>query len=88
MYFDHFQIWSKFYETEPPLRQHLNICLAQVCQAVAALGTGKGRKVPNLGKFVIDYEVAKRNSPQEVEKRLCAFLGGLAAGSAKKEKNG
>lgn len=66
-----------YWETEPPLRDHLNICLAQNTQAIFNSQLGKGQRALKLDKFIIDYQKALP-SRKEVDLKLRTILGGLA----------
>ena len=66
-----------YWETEPTLRDHINICLAQNTQAIFNSQLGKGQRAIKLEKFIIDYEKALP-SKEELDLKLRTILGGLA----------
>ncbi|HHZ66262.1 MAG TPA: hypothetical protein EYN51_12345 [Flavobacteriales bacterium] len=75
--YEHFTQWQKYFETNPPLRQHLNYCLAQVSQRLAALATKPGGKVAPFKDFIIDYQRDMKNVQKIAAKKLDLFFGGL-----------
>ena len=66
-----------YWETEPPLRDHINICLAQNTQAIFNSQLSRGQKAIKLDNFIIDYEKALP-SRQEVSNKIRSIMGGLA----------
>jgi len=66
-----------YWETEPLLRDHLNICLAQNTQAIFNSQRAKGQSAIKLEKFIIDYEKALP-SRKELDNKIRTILGGLA----------
>lgn len=64
-----------YWETEPPLRDHLNICLAQNTQTIANSNLGKGQKSIKLDKFIIDYEKASLPSRKTVDAKIRNIFG-------------
>jgi len=69
-----------YWETHPPLRQHINICIAQVCQTIANVNLGRGQKAKKLSTFIIDYKKALLPSRNEVVGKIKTILGAFKKG--------
>ena len=67
-----------FWETHPPMYDHINTCTANIAYTIAATNRGKGRLVP-FDKFLIDYKKAQLPSRVGVDTKLRKLLGGAAA---------
>jgi hypothetical protein len=64
-----------FWESHPPMRDHLNICIAQVTQMTANVNRGKHQKARKLSDFIIDYKKAKLPSRKQVAGKIKNILG-------------
>lgn len=69
-----------YWEVNPPMRQHLNICIAQVCQTIANVNLGRGQKPKKLSTFIIDYKKALLPSRKEVAGKIKNILGAFKKG--------
>lgn len=70
--------WIEFYKTNLPLRDHINICTANIAYTIAAANRGKGQKLIKLDKFVLDFNRSVEQSKENVADGLNSFFGGLA----------
>lgn len=68
--------WLTFWETHPTIRDHMNVCSANIAHTIANCMRGKRQKALSLSKFLVDYEKAKKKSPKQVAKTLSSFLMG------------
>ena len=64
-----------YWETHPPLYDHINICLAQVSATIANSNRGKGQRAYKMDKFLIDYTAS-----EPVEDKIKRIFGGMRNG--------
>lgn len=67
-----------FWEEHPPMRDHINYCIAQVSQLIFNSNLGRRQKAKPMHKFLIDYKRATLPSQKEVNNKINSILGGLA----------
>ena len=72
--------WLSYFEANPPMRDHLNNCQANICYTIAAVNKGKGQKTIPFNKFRLDYKEAAMSDKDKVNRDIRKFFGGLANG--------
>ena len=72
--------WLTFFETNPPMREHLNNCQANIAYTIAAVNRGKGQRKSKATDFRLDYKEAIKTKEQKVTDKINKFFGGLANG--------
>lgn len=72
-FFDKITYW----ETHPPMRDHLNICMAQIAQSILNTNLGKGQKPYPLNKLIIDYKKALLPTGAQLVNKIKSVFGAL-----------
>lgn len=66
-----------YWETHPPMRDHLNICMAQISQSILNTRLGKGQRAYPLSKLIIDYKKAQRPTGAQLVNKIKSVFGAL-----------
>ncbi len=69
-----------YWETHPPLRDHINICMAQISQSIFNTNLSRRQRAHKLDKFIIDYKKAQLPSRKKVDSKIRSILGAFAKG--------
>ena len=72
--------WLTFFQTNPPMREHLNNCQANITYTIAAVNRGKGQRKPKVSDFRIDYKEAIKTEQEKTLDKINKFFGGSANG--------
>ena len=67
----------EFWKIHPPMRDHINLCMAQVTQSIFNTNLGRGQKPYKLDKFIIDYKKALLPSRKQVVGKIKSVFGAL-----------
>jgi len=64
-----------YWESHPPLRDHINICIAQVCQSIYNTNLGRRQRPKKLSTFIIDYKKAHLPTKEGVVNKINTIMG-------------
>lgn len=67
----------EYWKISPPLKNHINICMAQIAQTIANVNRGKGQRAKKLSDFIIDYKKALLPTRSQLVGKIKNILGGL-----------
>jgi len=65
----------EFWKTHPPLRDHINICMANIAYTVACVNRDPKTRPPKFDKFLIDYKKAIQPTQDEVVDKIQRIMG-------------
>jgi hypothetical protein len=68
----------EFWKTHPPLRDHINVCMANIAFTVANCNRSPKSKAIEFSKFLIDYKKALLPSKKKVVGKIKSILGALS----------
>lgn len=66
-----------FWETHPPLRDHINICLSQISQLIYNSNLGKRQRPKKMSHFYINYKKGRLAPVETRRKRAIGLLNSL-----------
>jgi hypothetical protein len=68
--------WLSFYEINPPIRDFINYSQANICRTIVAVNTKKGKSIPRVKKFMLDFKEAAKTKTQKTIDGIHKFFGG------------
>ena len=63
-----------YFEINPPLRDHLNVCLAQVSSVIANCNRAPRTKAIEVSKFIIDYGKKEPMTREQIADKVRRFM--------------
>ena len=68
--------WVEFYKANPPMREFINICQANIAYTISCVNRSRGQKIIPLSKFIIDLKELTKTDDEKVEDQLRRFFTG------------
>ena len=63
-----------FFDINPPLRDHINVCLAQVSSSIVNSNRTPRTKAIPIDKFIIDYSKKEPMSRKQIAAKVVRIL--------------
>jgi len=63
-----------FFDINPPLRDHINVCLAQVSSAIVNSNRAPRTKAIEMTKFIIDYSKKEPMTREQIRAKVVRIL--------------
>ena len=63
-----------FFDINPPLRDHINVCLAQVSSSIVNSNRAPRTKAIPIDKFIIDYSKKEPMTREQIRAKVVRIL--------------
>ena len=67
-------MWMSYFGESPALKDHINVCMAQVTQMIANTNRHPKKAAYEIDKFIIDYKKGDRPTRAQVRRKVDMML--------------
>lgn len=71
---DYIGKWLSYFDINPPMRDHINICLAQVSSSIVNGNRAPRTKATPTDKFIIDYRKKEPMNRKQIADKVRRFM--------------